>query len=64
MVATHDTPYITQYHTSQRELEQSKVQFRVMEELLKSRGGNKSNITMWGAIFGDDLTFTLPLTGF
>jgi len=64
MVAQRDTADMERYHTSQRELEQREVRFRVMEELLKLRGSNEPNITRWGAIFEDGLTFTLPLTRF
>jgi hypothetical protein len=64
LVAQRDAAELEKRHTSQRELEQREVRFRVMEEFLKLRGRNESNYGRWGAILEDAFTLTLPITDY
>jgi len=64
LVSQRDTAELEKRHTSQRELEQREVRFRVLEEFLKLRGRNEANVARWAAILEEKFTLTLPVASF
>jgi len=64
LVTQRDAADLEKRHTSQRELEQREVRFRVLEEFLKLRGRNEANPARWAAILEDKFDLTLPVTCF
>lgn len=64
LVSQRDASDLEKRHSSQRELEQREVRFRVAEEFLKLRGRNEANPARWAAILEDNFTLTLPVTDF
>jgi len=64
LVSQRDAAELEKRHTSQRELEQREVRFRVLEEFLKLRGRNEANVARWKAILDSTFTLTLPVVNF
>jgi len=64
LVSQRDAAELEKRHTSQRELEQREVRFRVLEEFLKLRGRNEANVARWKAILDLTFTLTLPVVNF
>lgn len=64
LVSQRDAAELEKRHTSQRELEQREVRFRVLEEFLKLRGRNEANAVRWAAILEEKFTLTLPMVNF
>mmetsp|Transcript_17561 Transcript_17561/g.23224 ORF Transcript_17561/g.23224 Transcript_17561/m.23224 type:complete len:901 (+) Transcript_17561:287-2989(+) len=64
LVSQRDASELERRHSSQRDLEQREVRFRVMEEFLKLRGRNELNVARWVAILEDNFVFTLPKTDY
>jgi len=62
LVAQRDAADFERRHAAQRDLEQREVRFRVMEEFLRLRGTNESNVSKWIAILEDNFVLKLPLT--
>lgn len=53
-----------QQQNRQREVDQREVRFRVIEEFLKLRGRNESDVSRWTAILAPTFSFSLPRTPF
>lgn len=64
LVAQRDAAELEKRHSSQRELEQREVRFRVMEEFLKLRGRNEASFARWAAILEESFDLTLPVTDY
>jgi len=64
LVSQRDTADLEKRHSTQRELEQREVRFRVMEEFLKLRGRHEMSYARWIAILEENFTFTLPITDY
>lgn len=64
LVSQRDAAELEKRHSSQRELEQREVRFRVLEEFLKLRGRNEANSVRWAAILEEKFTLTLPVVNF
>ena len=64
MVAQRDATDLEKRHSTQRELEQREVRFRVVEEFLKLRGRNEANFARWAAILEENFRFVLPVTSY
>jgi hypothetical protein len=64
LVTQRDSTELEKRHSSQRELEQREVRFRVIEEFLKLRGRNEVNFARWAAILEENFSLTLPMTDF
>ena len=64
LVAQRDAADLEKRHSTQRELEQREVRFRVVEEFLKLRGRNEANFARWAAILEESFRFVLPVTAF
>jgi hypothetical protein len=64
LVSQRDATELDKRHVGQREMEQREVRFRVMEEFLKLRGRNETNLTRWVAILEDNFSLTLPETDY
>lgn len=64
LVSQRDAAELEKRHSSQREMEQREVRFRVVEEFLKLRGRNETNYSRWAAILEDTFTMTLPNTDY
>lgn len=64
LVSQRDAAELEKRHSSQRELEQREVRFRVLEEFLKLRGRNEVNVARWAAILDENFTLTLPIVNF
>jgi len=64
LVAQRDAAELEKSHSSQRELEQREVRFRVLEEFLKLRGRNEVNPARWVAILDEKFNLTMPVVNF
>jgi len=64
LVSQRDAAELEKRHSSQRELEQREVRFRVLEEFLKLRGRNEVNDARWAAILEEKFTLTMPVVNF
>jgi len=64
LVVERDTGDAEKRQSTQREIEQREVRFRVIEELLKLRGRNEPNESRWAAILEEGFSLVLPLTDF
>ncbi len=64
LVAQRDAAELDKKQSTQREMEQREVRFRVMEEFLKLRGRNEASVTRWAAILEEGFSLTLPMTDF
>jgi hypothetical protein len=64
LVAQRDAADVERRQSTQREMEQREVRFRVIEELLKLRGRNETNVSRWVAILEEGFVFSLPVTEF
>lgn len=64
LVSQRDAAELEKSHTSQREVEQREVRFRVLEEFLKLRGRNEANAVRWAAILEETFTLSLPMVNF
>lgn len=62
LVSQRDAAELEKRQAAQREIEQREVRFRVMEEFLKLRGKNESNVNRWVAILEEGFSLTLPKT--
>jgi len=62
LVAQRDAADFERRHAAQRDLEQREVRFRVMEEFLRLRESNESNVSKWIAILEDNFVLKQPLT--
>jgi hypothetical protein len=62
LVSQRDAAELEKRQASQREMEQREVRFRVMEEFLKLRGRNETNVNRWVAILEESFSLTLPKT--
>lgn len=64
LVSQRDAAELEKRHASQREMEQREVRFRVLEEFLKLRGRNETNVARWAAILDENFTLNMPVTKF